>query len=443
MTERKTDEPVIPAKPGLARTALTLLPLQTLFRGGEAILPLLLAAWFGRGADTDLYYLLAAYFVFAAALVTGAFQDSAVVPILVDVQANEPSELAAVAGSLLGHTLAVGLALAIVMGGLAAGVALFSSTLPVLALELVFVMSLGLVATAVRAFYVGLLHARGRFLAHPLASGTGMWLALMAIAAFRHALGVVVIPAALLMGELLAIVLLAAFCARSLGLRVIPHLGRPEPVRRIFGLVRLELTGSLITRMNPVIDQLMSRLAGVLGGGTLLLCANNVASLPNSILQATLLPAFLTRLAEEVPRPVQFLATTKRTLAVAVVLLIATAAALTAFRLPLCHLLFLHGAMDNAGVAKIADIVPWSLLGIAPFGALLLLSRAHVACRNSRIMPSMGVLNATCNVVFNTLFVGRFGLAGIALSTSVTYVVVAIVFWLRLPYRSHELRASG
>jgi putative peptidoglycan lipid II flippase len=168
-----------------------------------------------------------------------------------------------------------------------------------------------------------------------------------------------------------------------------------------------------------------------------------VASLPNSILQATLLPAFLTRLAEEVPRPVQFLATTKRTLAVAVVLLIATAAALTAFRLPLCHLLFLHGAMDNAGVAKIADIVPWSLLGIAPFGALLLLSRAHVACRNSRIMPSMGVLNATCNVVFNTLFVGRFGLAGIALSTSVTYVVVAIVFWLRLPYRSHELRASG
>jgi putative peptidoglycan lipid II flippase len=422
-------------RPGLARTALLLLPLQAVFRGGEAILPLLLAAWFGRNAETDLYYVLAAYFVFAAALVTGAFQDSAVVPVLVEVEATHPEELAGIAGSLLGHTLAVGLALAVVMGGLAATVALVTSRLPALALELVGVMAVGLVATSVRAFYVGLLHARARFFAHPLASGLGMWLALVLIAAFRHAMGVTVIPLALLAGELLAISILAVFSARTLGLRIVPHLGRPEPVRRIFALVRLEVTGSLITRINPVIDQLMSRFAGVAGGGTLLLCANNVASLPNSILQATLFPAFLTRVSEEAQRPTQFLATTKRTVAAAVLLLVATAAALTLFRLPLCRLLFLHGAMDDAGVSKIADIVPWSLLGIAPFGALLLLSRAHVACRNSRIMPSMGVLNATCNVVFNALFVARFGLSGIALSTSVTYGIVASVFWIRLSRR--------
>jgi putative peptidoglycan lipid II flippase len=422
-------------RPGLARTALLLLPLQTVFRGGEAILPLLLAAWFGRSAETDLYYLLAAYFVFAAALVTGAFQDSAVVPVLVEIEANHPEELAAIAGSLLGHTLAVGLGLATLMGALAAAVALVSSRLPGLALELVGVMAVGLVATAVRAFYVGLLHARARFFAHPLASGLGMWLALAILAAFRHALGVLAIPVALLAGELLAIAILGVFCARTLGLRIVPRLDRPEPVRRIFALVRLEVTGSLITRINPVIDQLMSRFAGVVGGGTLLLCANNVASLPNSVLQATLFPAFLTRLSEQAPRPAQFLATTKRTVAVAVLLLIATAAALTAFRLPLCRLLFLHGAMDDAGVARIAAIVPWALLGIAPFGALLLLSRAHVACRNSRIMPGMGILNAACNVVFNVLFVGRLGLSGIALSTSVTYVVVATVFGILLSRR--------
>jgi putative peptidoglycan lipid II flippase len=420
---------------GLAPTAFMLLPLQTVFRGGEAVMPLLLAAWFGRNAETDLYYLLATYFVFAAALVTGAFQDSALVPVLVEVEANDPAQVAGIAGSLLGHTLAVGLALAAVMGTLAAAIALFSSGLPMLALKLVLVMAVGLVATAVRAFYVGLLHARGRFFAHPLASGLGMWLALATIAVFRHSLGVLIIPIALLAGELLASVLLALFCARNLGLRVVPHLGRPEPVRRIFSLVRLEVTGSLITRINPVIDQLMSRFAAVTGGGTLLLCANNVASLPNSILQATLFPVFLTRLAEEAPRPAQFRATTKRTLAVAIGLLVATAAVLTVCRVPFCRLLFLHGAMDDSGVTKIADIVPWSLLGIAPFGALLLLTRAHVACRNSRIMPSMGVLNATCNAAFNALFVGWLGLSGIALSTSVTYVVVAVVFWIRLPRR--------
>jgi peptidoglycan biosynthesis protein MviN/MurJ (putative lipid II flippase) len=61
------------------------------------------------------------------------------------------------------------------------------------------------------------------------------------------------------------------------------------------------------------------------------------------------------------------------------------------------------------------------------------LARAHVALQNSRIMPSMGVLNSVLNATFNGLFVGALGLSGIAFSTSVTYVVVAAVFWFRLP----------
>jgi putative peptidoglycan lipid II flippase len=101
--------------------------------------------------------------------------------------------------------------------------------------------------------------------------------------------------------------------------------------------------------------------------------------------------------------------------------------------MPLCTLLFLHGAMDRAGVARIAEILPWALAGAAPFGALLVLARAHVARQNSRIMPSMGVLNSTLNAAFNLLLVGPLGLAGIALSTTMTYVVVAVVFWMRLP----------
>ena len=39
--------------------------------------------------------------------------------------------------------------------------------------------------------------------------------------------------------------------------------------------------------------------------------------------------------------------------------------------------------------------------GVAPFGALLVLARAHVAQQNSRIMPSMGILNSVLNAVFN------------------------------------------
>jgi putative peptidoglycan lipid II flippase len=422
-----------PAAPSsVARTALALLPFQAVFRGGEALLPLFLAAWFGRTVETDLYYVLASYFVFSAALVTGAFQDSGVVPVLIEVEATEPARLPEIAGALLGHTLAIGSVAGLCMGSLACAVVVVASPQRELALVLVLVMMVGLVATAVRAFYVGVLNARGAFYAHPVGSGLGTALTFAMVYAGRR-LGVRILPLATLAGELVAVVLLAWLAKRALGARIVPTRARPEPVRRIFSLVRLEVAGSLITRVNPVIDQLMAGLAGVVGGGTLLRYAADVASLPTSILQATLFPVLLTQLAREAPRPAEFRGTARRTLAWVVSILLGMSAIAIALRTPLCEILFLHGAMDRAGVAHIAGILPWALAGAAPFGALLVLARAHVALQNSRIMPGMGLLNAGLNVAFNAAFVGVLGLSGIALSTSLTYLVVAVVFWIRLP----------
>jgi putative peptidoglycan lipid II flippase len=358
------------------------------------------------------------------------------VPVLVELEATAPRELPGVAGALLGHTLLFGGVLAGLAAALAAGVALATSR-PA-ALPLVLFLALGVVAMAVRAFYVGLLNAQARFSAHPVASGLGTAVSIAAIFVGRHVFGVFVIPLASFAGEAVAIALLATFSARVLGVRVRPSLRRPEPVGRIFRLVRLEVTGSLVTRINPVLDQLMSRMAGVVGGGTLLLCAANVASFPTSILQATLFPVLLTRLSAEAGRPAELLRTTRRTLGAVALVLGAGCAILAALRLPVCRLLFLHGVMDEAGVGQIAEIVPWALSGVVPFGMLLVLARVHVARQNSRIMPSIGVLNATCNAVFNLVFVRRFGLAGNALSTSVTYAIVAVVFWVRLPPGSEE-----
>jgi len=416
----------------LVKTALRLLPFQVALRGGEALFPLLLAAWFGRNAETDLYYLFATYFVFAAAVLTGAFQDSAVTPVLIEVEATEPTSVPGIAGALLGHTLAVGAAVGLVTGALALAVAAFTIPMRAVAYDLIAVMAVGVVAIGVRAFYVGLLNARGAFHAYPVGSGLGTAL-MFALAYAGRGVGVRIIPVAALAGELLAIAILGGLARRSLGTRVRPSFARPEPVRRIFALVRLEVTGTLITRVNPFVDQLMAGLAGVVGGGTLLRYAGDVAALPTSILQAVLFPVLLTRLAGEVRQPAAFAATTRRTLGVVVVILALLSGLMIALRTPLCELLFLHGTMDREGVARIAGILPWALVGAAPFGALLVLARAHVALQNSRIMPGMGLLNSLLNVGLNAVLVGVVGLGGLSLATSLTYLIVAVVFWIRLP----------
>jgi putative peptidoglycan lipid II flippase len=417
----------------LVRTALTLLPLQVVLRGGEAVLPLAFAAFFGRTAETDLYYLLAAYFVFAASVVTGAFQDSGAVPVLIEVRGREPSAVPRLAGALLGYTIVVSVTVAFGMGTVAALVSGWASPLHRVALELVIAMSLGTIAVGIRSFYVGILNALSLFWAHPIGSGLGMVLTWTVLFAGRRTLGVRAIPVAMLAGDVLAIGVLALLTRRRLGLRVTPNLDRSAHLRRIFALVRLETTGALVTRINPLMDQLMAGLAGVVGGGTLVRYASDVASLPTSILQATLFPVLLTRLSHEVNHYPQFRATTRRTLVTVCALLTGLSLVMTAARAPLCALLFAHGAMDRGGVARLIAIVPWALAGSAPFGALLVLARAHVALQNSRIMPGMGILNGALNAILNLLFVGMLGLPGIALSTTVTYLVVAVVFWIRLP----------
>jgi len=66
-------------------------PWQAASRASTAVLPFLLATWFGRSAATDLYTLIAAVFALAGSLVFASFQDSALVPIAVDVQRRDPA----------------------------------------------------------------------------------------------------------------------------------------------------------------------------------------------------------------------------------------------------------------------------------------------------------------------------------------------------------------
>jgi putative peptidoglycan lipid II flippase len=243
----------------------------------------------------------------------------------------------------------------------------------------------------------------------------------------------VAVPVGLLAGELAAIAVLAT-AARAAGLAIAPTLARPEPVRRVARLVASEVGGSAVTRVNPVVDQLMAAFAGVAGGGTLLKLSADVASVPTSLLQAALLPVLLTHLSEDfATRDVARLRSTlARVLATVIAALGAAAAIMWVTRSALVSIVFAHGAMDPGGIARLIELLPYQLVGVVPFGVLLVLARAHVAIQNSRIMVTMGALNACVNAGMNAVLVRPLGLDGLALATSATYAVVAIVFAVRL-----------
>lgn len=427
-------------KSSLLRTSLLLLPLQIVFRLGEAAMPLLLAAWFGRSRDTDFAMLALAAFSLIGSLVFQSFQDSSLVPIMLETKAKDPLGVPRLRGALAVYNAFLGLFLAafllcvgllvsrVVDSGVSFGLA--ARMLPLLALQMVLLGQ--------KSFFLTMLHTERHFYATPVVSALGVITNLAVVFTLRDTWGVAAIAAGLATGE--AVALAGAIVAARVRYRIAIELNleRSEPLRRFSRLVTSEVGGSAITRMNPLADQFIAAFAGVVGGGTLLRYSNDVATVPTSLVQAALLPVLLSHLAqirhaglgssESVQR---FRSTVHRTLAVVFGLLVASAVVLHVVRLPLLELAFLRGAMDSAGVERMARILPYHLVGLAPFGALLVLGRAHVALQNSTIFVRLGLFNATANLALNALLVGPLGLEGIALATSITHTAVAVLFaWL-------------
>lgn len=439
-------EPESPRNKSILATTLLVLPAQVVFRGIEALLPLLLLYWYGSDHATDVYTFVFAAFSLAGSLVFTAFQDSALVPILAEERLLRRKELPRLLGSLLAHTWLLGgiLALAVAVVAFGAFAVRFDGADFALAGKMVAPFAVFLVAAGTRTFFGTVLTAEHHFFPQPIASAVGMVANLSLLAALHAKAGVALIPVGALVGEITACAVLAWFTIRAVGVRIELCLERPPALRAFARLVSGEVGGSTVTRVNPVVDQFMAGLAGVAGGGTLLRYAGDVATLPTSLLGAALLPVLVSHLSDDFAR--RDLAKIRRTVVRAVFalsgVLVLCAAVLWAVRRPLLRFVFLRGQMTAAGVERMVELLPYHLVGLAPFGALLVLTRAHVALKNSTIMLSMGVFNAACNAVFNVVLLRFLGLEGIALSTSCVQAAVAVVFWVRLEARLAALEGA-
>ena len=421
------------ARSSIVRTSLLLLPMQIVFRGGEAVLPLLLAAWFGRSELTDVYYFAWAVFAFAGSLIFSLYHDSALIPVLAEVRLATPKELPRVTGSLLAHTLAIGSALSLCIGAFALGWFRLRYDGPAftLASRMIPPFCVFLVALSIKTFFVAILNSEHHFAAYPVASSIGVTVTIAIIFTTKGALGMLAVPIASLAGELAANAVLSYIVFGMCRIRMSLSFARPEPVLRFARLIASDVGGQAVTRINPVVDQLMAGLAGVIGGGTLLRYTSDLSSLPTSLLQASLLPVLLSHLSDDfaAQEHAKIRHTVTRALWWVCGILIVVSLALFLVRAPLLRLVFLRGGMDAEGVARMARLLPYHLVGLAPFGALLVLARAHVAMKNTSIMIGMGVMNASLNLGFNVVLLRAIGLEGIALSTSGVHLVIAVVFW--------------
>lgn len=274
--------------------------------------------------------------------------------------------------------------------------------------------------------------AEERFSEIAIASFTGTAVTLLIMLAFWEPLHLGALAIGTVIGQVVYVGVLVAATIRA---SVRPLLGLRPPGIDLRAFLRhaAPLTASAaILQLNIVFDRAIASLLAP-GAVSALRYAEVLVRTPISTISpawgSAMYPA-LVRAARDETAGVG--ATTERALRYAIAAFVPLAALTAAVAPVAVAVAYGRGAFSAADIAQTARVVA----GFAPLVVILMtspvLAGAHNARRSGSILLAGGILNVILNSIFDIAFGATLGVAGIALSSSVTSTVVTVFFARRL-----------
>jgi putative peptidoglycan lipid II flippase len=419
----------------ILRAGLSLFSGRLLVRAASLGLQVVVTYRYGIGTDTDAYNSLYLLITTLAQLIAGGL-DAAVIPVLARAQMRSQAYLSALFSTVLNALIlllcACSFALYIFRSQIvivAAPGLLHAHEVMTLAVSIAPYLIPVLSLITVIAFLETMLNARGEFgwpaCAAALApiSTAAVLLAwnYLPIAALTHDILVLCI------GNLIGLTLhLGAVIIRiyKAGLRYKLQLNLKDPnVQTIARLSVAPVCAALMASIGPVVDQ---QIASIVGGGTItaLSYANRVANIFIFIVFSSVAQAVLPHLAKQA---VESTALFKKTLRLYVWVLgcvaIAFALTLVLFAQPLVQMLFQRGRFSVQATEQVAWIITGLTIGLPAAAILNLMERALTALQNTRVLVVTTTAFLICNVALDIGLGLIWGGFGIALATSLAYIV--------------------
>jgi len=405
---------------------------STLGRGVGFLVPFFIAAWFGVTAETDAFFFVYGLLLF----ISGVFApviENVIVPYIAEARAKGED-----VGKFVGRILGVG---SIGILALTAGVILV--TKPVLSvltrfdsqeLDLVYHLLIEtapliilLVWTSVLA---GTLNAYQKFLFPAISPAFRAIFNIGLIFIFKDILGVHAIALGYVIGEIFRIAILVGVIKRlkAFNLNLSFHLD--NKLKEFLKTASYQTIGMVAVGLNPIVDKTMASWLGS-GSVSILHYADMLYMVPLSFLCGGLFPVILSHWSKDYYQEGEHLFkkvrdASKAAFGVSLTILII----LILFSKPLVSLAFVRGKF----YPKYSHILQLTficyLLGLIPYVAGSMFTRAHLCLKNTRFLMKLAFLNCFINAILNYILMQFAGVAGIALSTSVTVIIVAILLFV-------------
>jgi putative peptidoglycan lipid II flippase len=419
-----------PRSDSLRRALRSLLPLNVIVQACN-FAALVAFAWvFGASADTDAYFVGLAVPLFAFGVLLSALRVGAI-PALTEAAADSDAEFARTAGALLRAVL---LASAAISG--AVTVIAFIGAPLVLRNDSHFVMQTRL--TMLELFPLGVFGAmigtfgavlavRRRFVASVAAMAVDPILRVIFVLTLGTAIGVQAMIIGNLIGSAGVAFVLWRLVERD-GVHIHVHGSHRAPYARAALAISAPLIISgTVLQINPIVDRTM---ATALGPGEVTAFELGLRLVPTAMFTALLIgPVTATWSARHQGGGWPALQASLTSALIAVIGFIPAIVVLgVILRGPLVSLFYDGGAYPAAAVHDSSLVFALLLLGL-PAQVLAVLFATLFNVKKNTILPmKIAFWNVVLNILLNLLFRPLLGVAGIALSTSVTYTTLVIVF---------------
>jgi putative peptidoglycan lipid II flippase len=411
---------------------------------------LTVAASFGRGDSLDAFLIAMILPTTVVGLVAGSF-SGALIPTYIHVRENQGQKTAEELFSnvqilslllLLVVTTVMGLGASYYLPLLGSG---FGSTKLLLTRRLLYLLLPFLVLNGTLAVWSSILNAGERFTLPALTPVVTPLVIILALLILGRAWGIFTVAAGTIAGCIVEVMLLGwAIHVRGISLRLRWYGFSPElrVVMRQYGPMT---SAALLMGTSPIIDQAM---AAMLKSGSVaaLSYGNKIVSTITVLCAGALSTAILPYLSQMVAK--KDWSGCRRTLKVYSLLVLSMtipiAVGLIACSRLLVRLLYQHGAFTEQDTTVVSSVQISFALLIPFYTWAVLFVRLLSSLNRNDLLAYGAIINVCLNVLFNFILMRRFGVAGIALSTSLVYLTSCtfLGYWALKLLRQEESAGS-
>jgi putative peptidoglycan lipid II flippase len=424
----------VPARWSVPRAAALVAALTA----GSTLLGLardiVIAGVYGAGADLDAYLVAQGLMNIVLGLVAGAMAKAAV-PAVAREAAAEAAEGERSCRGHAGFDVALTMTLvvlglaSVVMALLAAPIVAvlapgFSGAQAETAVQLTRIVLVATVLIAGTNLLAALAQAHGRFGWSALQGIPFNLVMIVAAAGFGPRYGIVALAVGFVAGSAARLVAQLP-PLRSLGTRVrLRWQPRAPGFAEIVRLVPPLLLGSAIGNVNTLVDRAVGSTLTE-GSITALSYGWRLVTLPETLLIASLMLPLYPAMGAAAGDPAQLRRLVGRGLSVAVTLLTPLCVALVVVAAPAVATAFGYGSFDGADVAATATAVAWYAPALLALGCREVVVQASYARGDARAPVTVAVVAMLVNVAGDLTLGLRFGVPGVAASTTLSLVVAA------------------